>query len=71
VANECNANTSSSTNFGTAYVNDTGIAGNQVFTGEQYFTVQEIEVFSIPGEMKIFLCFQFSSMNQCELIFTH
>jgi hypothetical protein len=49
VANECNANTSSYTNLGSGYVNNTGIAGNQVFTGEQSFTVQEIEVFSITA----------------------
>jgi hypothetical protein len=28
-------------------VNDTGIDGQQVFTGERHFTVQDIEVFSI------------------------
>jgi hypothetical protein len=28
-------------------VNDTGIAGQQVFTGEQRFQVKEIEVFEI------------------------
>jgi hypothetical protein len=30
-------------------VNDTGINGQQVFTGEQYFTVKEIEVFTIEA----------------------
>jgi hypothetical protein len=47
VADNCNANTNSYTNLGKGYVNDTGITGNAVFTGEQYFTVKEIEVFSI------------------------
>jgi hypothetical protein len=28
-------------------VNDTGIDGGQFFTGEQYFTVKDIEVFSL------------------------
>jgi hypothetical protein len=49
VANDCNASTTSYTNLGTDYVNDTGIAGTQVFTGEKHFTVQEIEVFSITA----------------------
>jgi hypothetical protein len=47
VADNCNANTNSYTNLGYTYVNDTGITGNAVFTGEEYFTVKEIEVFSI------------------------
>jgi hypothetical protein len=47
VAGNCNANTNSSTNLGGGYVNDTGITGIAVFTGEQYFTVKEIEVFAI------------------------
>jgi hypothetical protein len=47
VADNCNTNTSSYTNLGSAYVNDTGITGTTVFTGEQYFTVKEIEVFTI------------------------
>jgi hypothetical protein len=47
VANGCNENTSSYTNLGNAYVNDTEIDGTQVFTGENYFKVKEIEVFKI------------------------
>jgi hypothetical protein len=47
VSNGCNANTSSYTSFGNAYVNDTGIQGNQVLAGEYNFTVKEIEVFAI------------------------
>jgi hypothetical protein len=47
VADYCNQNTNSYTRLGYGYVNDTGINEYQVFTGEQYFTVKEIEVFSI------------------------
>jgi hypothetical protein len=47
VADSCNSNNRSYTNLGNAYVNDTGITGNAVFTGEYNFTVKEIEVFSI------------------------
>jgi hypothetical protein len=35
------------TNVGTGYVNDTGIDGKQVLTGEYYFAVKEIEVLAI------------------------
>jgi hypothetical protein len=41
---------SSSTNYsnlGIAYVNDTGIAGNEVLTGASRFAVEEIEVFEV------------------------
>jgi hypothetical protein len=47
VSDNCNTNTNSYTNLGNAYVNDTGITGNTVFTGEYNFTVKEIEVFTI------------------------
>jgi hypothetical protein len=47
VESGCNGNNNSYTNLGVAYVNDTGIDGKQVFTGEYNFTVKEIEVFSI------------------------
>jgi hypothetical protein len=47
VANDSNSNNNSYTNIGNYYVNDTGIDGQQVFTGERYFIVQDIEVFSI------------------------
>jgi hypothetical protein len=47
VADCCNQNTNSYTNLDNAYVNDTGIDGTQVFTGEYHFTVKEIEVFNI------------------------
>jgi hypothetical protein len=48
VANGCNENTSSDTNLGNAYVKDTEINGQQVFTGEYSFQVKQIE-FSQPG----------------------
>jgi hypothetical protein len=46
-------------------VNDTGIDGKQVFTGERNFTVQEIEVFSISLEINslgvaTFQCFEWN-----------
>jgi hypothetical protein len=47
VANGCNGNTSSSTNLGSTFNNDTGIHSQHVFTGESTFTVKEIEVFEI------------------------
>jgi hypothetical protein len=43
----CNTSTSNFTNLGGSYVNDTGIDGKLVFTGEYNFTVKEIEVFTI------------------------
>jgi hypothetical protein len=43
----CNQNSSSYTNLGVSYANDTEIDGKQVFTGEFRFTVKEIEVFTI------------------------
>jgi hypothetical protein len=47
IANGCNGNANSYTNLGTSYVNNTNIPGTQVFTGQQYFTVKEIEVFAL------------------------
>jgi hypothetical protein len=47
VADGCNNNTNSYTSLSTSYANDTGIAGNQFFTGEHNFTVKEIEVFQV------------------------
>jgi hypothetical protein len=49
VADSCNENTYSSTNLGCSYTNDTGIDGNQVFTGERNFQVKEIEVFTVSS----------------------
>jgi hypothetical protein len=42
-----NSNGGSSTNLGGAFTNDTGLSGQQVFTGEFQFTVKEIEIFAI------------------------
>jgi hypothetical protein len=47
VADRCNEDTKSYTYLGNSYRNDTGLNGNQVFTGEYNFQVKEIEVFSI------------------------
>jgi hypothetical protein len=47
VSDSCHENKSSYTRLGGSYVNDTSIAGNEVFTAEYNFTVKEIEVFSI------------------------
>jgi hypothetical protein len=49
VQDACNTATNNFTNLGGAYTNDTGIDGTEVFTGECYFTVKEIEVFTITG----------------------
>jgi hypothetical protein len=49
VAPNCDQNTSNYTNFGSDYKNDTGINGQQVFTGGYKFQVREIEVFSISS----------------------
>jgi hypothetical protein len=49
VTNNCDQNTSSYTNLGGSYTNDTGIDSKQVFTGEQYFQVREIEVFTVSS----------------------
>jgi hypothetical protein len=46
-ANACNENTSSYTNLGSGYRNDTGLDGKEVLTGEYNFQVTEIEVFTI------------------------
>jgi hypothetical protein len=47
VADNSNSNTNSYSNLGSGYVNDTGVNGREVFTGECNFTVKEIEVFTI------------------------
>jgi hypothetical protein len=47
IDNNCNTTNGNYTNLGGSYVNDTGIDGNLVFTGEHNFTVKEIEVFTI------------------------
>jgi hypothetical protein len=47
VYDNCNTATNNATWLGGSYVNGTGIDGKLVFTGELYFTVKEIEVFTI------------------------
>jgi hypothetical protein len=47
VVDSCNENTSSYTNLGSGYRNDTGLDGKEVFTGEYNFQVKEIEVYTI------------------------
>jgi hypothetical protein len=47
VSDNCNINASNYTNLGWTFANDTGIPGDQVFTGERNFTVKEIEIFAI------------------------
>jgi hypothetical protein len=46
VYDESQRPTKSWSGLGCAYVNNTGIAGGQVFTGSRYFAVHEIEVFA-------------------------
>jgi hypothetical protein len=47
VYDNCDNTTNNFTNLGGSYMNDTGIDGRLVFTGEYNFTVKEIEVFTI------------------------
>jgi hypothetical protein len=47
IANGCNENTSSFTRVGLGYAHNTIFDPYKVFTGEQYFTVKEIEVFTL------------------------
>jgi hypothetical protein len=47
VCNESRSSNQSSSNAWKAYINDTGIQGEAVFTGARNFTVDEIEVFEI------------------------
>jgi hypothetical protein len=49
VYDNCNAEPISDTWLGIAYTNDTGIPGTTVLTGEDAFTVSEIEVFEVIG----------------------
>jgi hypothetical protein len=51
VASDCNANTTSYTNLGTYYVNDTGLNCQQVLAGEYHFRLQEIEL-SASGQVR-------------------
>jgi hypothetical protein len=45
VCDNCNTNKSNYTNVGNTFENKTGIDGKAVLDGENYFTVEEIEVF--------------------------
>jgi hypothetical protein len=45
--NDFTVKTNNYTDVGGAYVNDTGQNGQEVLTGEHYFAVKEIEVFTI------------------------
>jgi hypothetical protein len=47
IRDRCNALPVNWTTLGFYFINDTGLAGNAVFTGAQYFQVKEIEVFEI------------------------
>jgi hypothetical protein len=47
VRDNCNIANDNHTNLGGSYVNDTGIDGKLVLTGDHHFTVKEIEVFTI------------------------
>jgi hypothetical protein len=49
VSDNCNANTSSWTELGRCYTNDTGLDGKTFFTGSQSFRVKEIEVFEMSA----------------------
>jgi hypothetical protein len=47
VSDQCQVESSSWSNLGGAYANDTGVPGNEVLTGSHKFTVKEIEVFEV------------------------
>jgi hypothetical protein len=47
VNDQCRNSDSCWSNFGTTYTNETGIAGKEVLTGANKFTVAEIEVFEV------------------------
>jgi hypothetical protein len=47
VLDNCNENDQNASEFGHHYVNNSGLEGLTFFTGGQYFTVKEIEVFEI------------------------
>jgi hypothetical protein len=44
-----NGNSQGGTNLGCSYPNDTGLAGEKVFTGSNHFQVKEIEMFKITS----------------------
>jgi hypothetical protein len=47
VYDDCTGSKGGYTSLGGAYINDTGIKNDEVFTGECYYSVKEIEVFTI------------------------
>jgi hypothetical protein len=47
ISNGCDGNMNSYTFLGKGYVNDTGMDGKEVFTGESQFQVKEIKVFTL------------------------
>jgi hypothetical protein len=49
VCGDWNANNWSHTFLGNSYINDTGVDGDEFFTGSQSFKVNEIEVFEITN----------------------
>jgi hypothetical protein len=51
VYHNCSTRNDNFTNL-TGYVNDVGLDDKVVFTGEQNFTVKEIEVFEVTGTHK-------------------
>jgi hypothetical protein len=47
VGDNCDKSDGSYTSLGTTYMNDTGLLGRIVFTGERLFTAREMEVFEV------------------------
>jgi hypothetical protein len=51
ILDNCNVNNNSHNNgFGdqnSSFVNDTGLSGSTLFTGENNFTVKELEIFEV------------------------
>jgi hypothetical protein len=51
IKDNCNVNNSSYMNYWThvnaSYVNDTGLDGHTLFTGEKNFIVKELEIFEL------------------------
>jgi hypothetical protein len=47
IGDACNKTNPNLTQLGHSYVNDTGLHERSVFTGSQFFQVEEIEVFEI------------------------
>jgi hypothetical protein len=47
LSDECGSSNKSSSNIGTTFANNTGRPGTEVLTGEEHFTVEELEVFEV------------------------